>query len=110
MIQIVRTAEARIRDEGSISRIVSQNNTPKTALEVRQKVREHNDNTGSTRIELGLTTKCPYGLSAWWGDPYQALSNLSGVASVDPVAHASGSTASVFLEDNSLPNLKLWKH
>ncbi|KAE9965527.1 hypothetical protein BLS_007592 [Venturia inaequalis] len=64
--------------------------------------------TGS-RIEIGITPTCPYGLGACWGGAYEALSHLPNVSSVDPHAHMSGSSASVFLEDGcKLPDLQRW--
>lgn len=78
---------------------------PPTVLEMRTAVRKA---AKGTRVELGITGTCPYGLSACWGGAFEALSNLSGVEQVDPMPHASGSTASVFLENNGLPDLSLW--
>ena len=62
-----------------------------------------------TRVVIGLTSRCPYGLAACWGGAYQSLQKLSGVAYVNPVADASTSTAEVFLHDTTIPDLERWK-
>lgn len=68
-------------------------------------VREHS--TG-TRVTIGLTAKCPYGLGACWGGAYEALKKLSGVAAVRPIANAEDSTAEVYLRDQDLPDIDSW--
>ena len=105
IIQIVPTSTARARHQGFTAQLVAQENNPPTLLERRQEIREA---ANGTRVELGITATCPYGLSACWGGAFEALSNLTGVERVDPIPHSSGSTASVFLANNGLPNLDLW--
>ncbi|MGH3672308.1 MAG: galactose oxidase early set domain-containing protein, partial [Pseudonocardiaceae bacterium] len=61
-----------------------------------------------TRVTVGLTTKCPYGLGACWGGAYEALKKLEGVAAVRPIANTQDSTAEVYLHDQSLPDLDSW--
>ena len=63
---------------------------------------------GGTRVTVGLTAQCPYGLAACWGGAYEALATLSGVAAVAPDADATDSTAQVYLRDNTLPDLDAW--
>ena len=55
----------------------------------------------ATRVVIGLTSRCPYGLAACWGGAYQSLLKLSGAAYVNPVADARTSTAEVFLHDKT---------
>ena len=62
-----------------------------------------------TRVVIGLTSRCPYGLAACWGGAYQSLRKLSGAAYVNPVADARTSTAEVFLHDNTVPDPERWK-
>jgi galactose oxidase len=62
-----------------------------------------------TRVTVGLTSRCPYGLAACWGGAYQTLKILDGVAVVKAVANAKDSTAEVFLSTNGLPNLDIWR-
>jgi galactose oxidase len=109
MVQIVPTAAELKKYKALITEIMDMNKeagsaTP-TVLARRQAVREADN---GTRVELGITSTCPYGLSACWGGAFEALSNLTSVKRVDPIPHASGSTASVFLADNGLPDLDLW--
>ncbi len=61
-----------------------------------------------TRVTVGLTAQCPYGLAACWGGAYEALTALTGVAVVTPYADAADSTAEVFLGDEGLPDLDAW--
>jgi galactose oxidase len=62
-----------------------------------------------TRVVIGLTSRCPYGLAACWGGAYQSLLKLSGVAYVNPVADARTSTAEVFLHGDAIPDPEQWK-
>jgi galactose oxidase len=66
------------------------------------------DPAPGTRVTVGLTAQCPYGLAACWGGAYEALTALSGVAVVTPYADAEDSTAEVFLADHGLPDLDAW--
>ena len=61
-----------------------------------------------TRVTVGLTAQCPYGLAACWGGAYEALTGLSGVSVVTPYANAEDSTAEVFLGHDGLPDLDAW--
>jgi galactose oxidase len=61
-----------------------------------------------TRVTVGLTAQCPYGLGACWGGAYEALSGLPGVAAVAPDADAADSTADVYLPAGDLPDLAAW--
>ncbi len=68
------------------------------------------DPAPGTRVTVGLTAQCPYGLAACWGGAYEALTALAGVAVVTPYANAADSTAEVFLGDAGLPDLDAWPH
>jgi hypothetical protein len=61
-----------------------------------------------TRVTVGLTARCPYGLGACWGGAYEALKRLEGVEAVRPIANAADSTADVYLRDRGLPDLDVW--
>ena len=61
-----------------------------------------------TRVTLGLTSKCPYGLGACWGGAYEALVKLDGVTDVPPIANADDSTADVYLGTDGLPDIDRW--
>jgi hypothetical protein len=62
-----------------------------------------------TRVVIGLTSRCPYGLAACWGGAYQSLQKLAGVVFVNPVADATTSTAELFLHGNAVPDVDQWK-
>jgi galactose oxidase len=61
-----------------------------------------------TKVEIGITSSCPYGLSACWGGAHEALNGLDGVELVDPIPNGSTSTAIVHMKNNSLPNVNRW--
>jgi len=108
IVRIVPRPEAQIRHRQFTAQLLSQDFSPPTARDLRDEVRDEEKTREAIRIELGITPICPYGLSGCWGGAYDALSQLIGVKQVDPIPHASGSTASVFLAENTLPDLELW--
>jgi hypothetical protein len=61
-----------------------------------------------TRVTIGLTARCPYGLAACWGGAYEALKKLSRVEAVRPIANTGVATAELFLRDQGLPDLDRW--
>jgi galactose oxidase len=61
-----------------------------------------------TRVTVGLTSKCPYGIGACWGGAYEGLQNLVDVAAVRPIPNAEDSTAEVYLHGDTLPDLDSW--
>jgi galactose oxidase len=84
----------------------ARSTTWKTPTQERDEaVRTH---SAGTRVTIGLTAKCPYGLGACWGGAYEALKKLDGVAAVRPIANAEDSTAEVYLRDQGLPDLDSW--
>jgi hypothetical protein len=60
-------------------------------------------------VTVGITPICIYGLAGCWGGAKGALRRLTGVATVLEEADAFTSTASVFLADDRLPDLDLWR-
>jgi hypothetical protein len=61
-----------------------------------------------TKVALGLTSKCPYGLAGCWRGAYDALLTLDGVTDVPPIANGTDSTADVFLGTDTLPDPDRW--
>ncbi|HEV7806077.1 MAG TPA: galactose oxidase-like domain-containing protein [Solirubrobacteraceae bacterium] len=61
-----------------------------------------------TRVVVGLTGRCPYGIGACWGGAEEALHRLKGVQFVDPIPNVASSTATVYLKDDGLPALTAW--
>lgn len=64
---------------------------------------------GRPPVRVGITPICIYGLAGCWGGAKGALRRLTGVATVLEEADAFTSTASVFLADDRLPDLDLWR-
>jgi hypothetical protein len=62
-----------------------------------------------TRVVVGLSGTCPYGIAACWGGANEALNRLSGVEAVDPVPDGEASTATVFVTGDRLPSLDDWR-
>jgi galactose oxidase len=63
----------------------------------------------SPPVTVGITPTCPYGLAGCWGGAKGALRRLTGVETVLELANAFTSTATVFLADDRLPDLDLWR-
>jgi galactose oxidase len=61
-------------------------------------------------VTVGITPTCPYGLAGCWGGAKGALRRLTGVETVLELANAFTSTATVFLADDRLPDVDLWRH
>jgi hypothetical protein len=66
------------------------------------------DAAEGTRVVVGLTGRCPYGIGACWGGAEEALHGLEGVRYVDPIPNVGNSTATVYLQDDRLPALTAW--
>jgi galactose oxidase len=60
-------------------------------------------------VTVGITPTCLYGLAGCWGGAKGALLRLTGVETVLEEANAYNSTASVFLQDDRLPDLDIWR-
>jgi hypothetical protein len=61
-----------------------------------------------TKVTVGITGTCPYGIGSCWGGAYEALGRLAGVDLVSPVPDTGDSTAELFLTDERLPPLPQW--
>lgn len=62
-----------------------------------------------TRVVVGITGTCPYGIAACWGGAHEGLQTLAHVQFVDPIPDGQASTATVFLDDNGLPQIEAWR-
>jgi galactose oxidase len=60
-------------------------------------------------VIVGITPTCIYGLAGCWGGAKGALRRLTGIATVLEEANAYTSTATVFLKDDRLPDLDIWR-
>ena len=66
-------------------------------------------NAGKPPVVIGVTPACPYGIGACWGGAFDALQHLSGIDKVRPIPNGTDSTAFVYLKDDTLPDLELWR-
>ena len=64
---------------------------------------------GKPAVTVGITPTCLYGLAGCWGGAKGALRRLTGVGTVLEEANAYSSTATVFLADDRLPDLDVWR-
>ena len=62
-----------------------------------------------TKVVVGVTGLCPYGIGACWGGAHEGLRQLDRVAHVVPVPDAEHSTATVYLVDQGVPQLARWR-
>ncbi|PQE20103.1 hypothetical protein CJF30_00001395 [Rutstroemia sp. NJR-2017a BBW] len=60
-------------------------------------------------VLVGLTPACPYGLGACWGGAYEALNNIKDIKTVLPRPNAAISAAFVYLHDDILPDINVWR-
>ena len=60
-------------------------------------------------VIVGITPACLYGLAGCWGGAKGALRRLTGIETVLEEADAYTSTATVFLDDDRLPDLDIWR-
>ena len=63
---------------------------------------------GHTKVVVGITAACPYGIQACWGGAHHALTRMHSVQRVgDP--DAADSTVEVTLKHAGLPDVDLWQ-
>ena len=60
-------------------------------------------------VDIGITPLCPYGLGACWAGAHDALQKLSDVQAVQPVSNQEDSLASVYLRQDILPDIDVWR-
>ena len=60
-------------------------------------------------VIVGLTPTCPYGLGPCWGGAYEALNNIKNIKTVQPRPNQECSVAYVYLHDDVLPNIDVWR-
>jgi hypothetical protein len=107
IVQIIGPSSERraLFTETSIAR---QEVEPVLRMSSEELDREIIERERGTRVSVGLTSKCPYGIGACWGGAYEALQNLEGVSAVRPIPIVEDSIAEVFLEGETLPDLDHW--
>ena len=60
-------------------------------------------------VVVGLTPICPYGLGSCWGGAHDALQRMTDIDVVRPVPSQADSTAFVYLKQDILPDLDVWR-
>ena len=60
-------------------------------------------------VVVGLTPACPYGLGPCWGGAFEALQHISDIEVVRPMPSQDDSIAFVYLRDDILPDIDLWR-
>jgi hypothetical protein len=78
------------------------------ALQVYEHERYVDENASGTRVTVGVTGTCPYGIGACWGGAYAALKRLQGVQFVRPIPNAKDSTADLYMDGDRLPPVEEW--
>ena len=91
------------------------NIAPHTAVakQVQPTLLDHNERiiTEQARppVVVGLTPVCPYGLGGCWGGAHDALQRLDDIDVVRPVPDQADSVAFVYLQQDILPDVDLWR-
>jgi galactose oxidase len=60
-------------------------------------------------VVVDLTPVCPYGLGPCWGGAHEALQRIIDVDVVRPVADQEDSVAFVYLKQDTLPDIDVWR-
>jgi len=78
-------------------------------VEVTLKMRNEKVVSEKPAVVVGLTPACPYGLGPCWGGAFEALQHISDVEVVRPMPSQDDSIAFVYLRDDILPDIDLWR-
>ena len=60
-------------------------------------------------VVVGITPLCPYGLGACWGSAYKGLQEVKDIKIVRPMPHHDDSVAFVYLQQDILPDIDVWR-
>lgn len=60
-------------------------------------------------VIIGVSPSCPYGIGACWGGAFAALQRLSNIEVVRPIPDIANSIVFVYLKQDTLPDLDLWR-
>lgn len=60
-------------------------------------------------VVVGLTPACPYGLGPCWGGASEGLKSINDVDVVRPVPDQANSVAFVYLKEDVLPDMDVWR-
>jgi galactose oxidase len=64
---------------------------------------------GKPPVVVGVTPSCPYGIGACWGGAFDALRQLNGIKDVRPLPDSRDSTAFIYLQEDTLPDIDEWR-
>jgi galactose oxidase len=60
-------------------------------------------------VKIGITPVCPYGLGACWAGAFEGLQHVTDIDVVRPLPDHDNSVAFVYLKDDILPDLDVWR-
>lgn len=60
-------------------------------------------------VKVGLTPVCPYGLGPCWAGAFEGLQHIQDVDVVQPMPDQANSVAFVYLKEEKLPDLDVWR-
>ena len=61
-------------------------------------------------VAVGITPVCPYGLGPCWGGAAEGLQSIDDIDVVRPVPDSANSVAFVYLKNDILPDLDVWRN
>jgi hypothetical protein len=98
------TLSARVADVAQHTAVVKQ---------VQPSLAEHDERViaeqARPHVVVGITPICPYGLGPCWGGAYDGLQAVTDIDVVRPVPHHSDCLAFVYLHQDILPNIDVWR-
>ncbi|KAF3013026.1 hypothetical protein E8E14_008981 [Neopestalotiopsis sp. 37M] len=95
-----------------IAQLPSQNSKPKeercqpTLLDRDQDIKK---NETRPHAKVGITPLCPYGLGPCWAGAHDGLQAISDIDVVRPVPNNEDCLAYVYLKQDKLPDLDVWR-
>ena len=100
------TIEAMVATPRILRRTEALNHKDHSLPELNEKILKEQDRPA---VVVGLTPVCPYGLGACWGGALDALQRMTDIEIVRPVPNQKDSTAFVYLKQDILPDLDVWR-
>ena len=61
-------------------------------------------------VVVGMTPICPYGLGPCWAGAYEGLHEVNDIDVVRPVPHHDDCLAFVYLKDDIIPDIDVWRN
>lgn len=104
------TAEERTKQKAAqsfrMSRTTASTHTVKNLPELDKKVIAEQDRPA---VKVGITPVCPYGLGTCWAGAFEALHHIEDIDVVRPLPDQDNSVAFVYLKEDKLPDLDVWR-